>query len=444
MSCCFATASDAVQAQAADPTRHVNYVRGLVLDVDDFTQEFAYLAGRDQWLVRDMLGYGTLRGLQVTLADSGGLPDDELKWKVSVGRGTAADPCGRLVCVGGDQCGYVNKWLAQNGDAVAAWLNLNGGSHLALHLVLSYADFLTQTVPIPGEPCRSEDALKAPSRISDDFVLDFSLDAPKQIEEDALRNFAQWLRAIPVADGQASTKTPAEFATLVAAWQAGDTAPPADLTLAPADLAAYRRDALRIWATLLRPRVYGRSCGCATLTDEHEPRLLLATLQFDVEQPIGKAWRVKGTASVDESRRPVLVHSRLLAERPAAERGAAPAIMPAAIAGPQVRLVAAGKLKGDGTADGPVFGSLAVQAIGAGSITFGFDGYSPPAGQHQYIVKVLAVSTAADPAPVVRFLEFGPAGFVLRVNPGAKANTPKTDIAAHEFMLEVDEIRQAA
>ena len=33
-----------------DPFKHVNYSLGMVLGVDDFTQEFAYLSGRDQTL----------------------------------------------------------------------------------------------------------------------------------------------------------------------------------------------------------------------------------------------------------------------------------------------------------------------------------------------------------------------------------------------------------
>jgi len=31
----------------ADPSKHVNYTFGMLLGVDDFKQEFAYLSGRD-------------------------------------------------------------------------------------------------------------------------------------------------------------------------------------------------------------------------------------------------------------------------------------------------------------------------------------------------------------------------------------------------------------
>ena len=33
-------------AVAPDPSKHVNYTFGMLLGVDDFKQEFAYLAGR--------------------------------------------------------------------------------------------------------------------------------------------------------------------------------------------------------------------------------------------------------------------------------------------------------------------------------------------------------------------------------------------------------------
>ena len=55
----------------ADATRRVNYTLGMILSADDFEQEYAYLAGRDDWLARDALGYGTLSGLAVSLRNAG-------------------------------------------------------------------------------------------------------------------------------------------------------------------------------------------------------------------------------------------------------------------------------------------------------------------------------------------------------------------------------------
>ena len=61
------TSRVATPEATADPSKHVNYSFGMVLGVDDFTQEFAYHAGRDQWMMRDAVGYGTLSGLAVTV-----------------------------------------------------------------------------------------------------------------------------------------------------------------------------------------------------------------------------------------------------------------------------------------------------------------------------------------------------------------------------------------
>jgi len=49
------------------PAKHVNYTLGMILGVDDFVQEFAYLSSRDQSLARDVVGYGTVSGLRIAL-----------------------------------------------------------------------------------------------------------------------------------------------------------------------------------------------------------------------------------------------------------------------------------------------------------------------------------------------------------------------------------------
>ena len=51
MSCFSATVTTANVAEP-NPTKHVNYVQGMVLGVADFTQAHAYLSGRDQWMIR--------------------------------------------------------------------------------------------------------------------------------------------------------------------------------------------------------------------------------------------------------------------------------------------------------------------------------------------------------------------------------------------------------
>src|SRR5437867_657862 len=88
-----------------DPTKHVKYTLGMILGMDDFNQEYAYLSGRDQWMARDLIGYGTVCGLQVTKeADAKGL-------RVAVTEGVAVTPRGQLVRVPAPQCAYLNDWL---------------------------------------------------------------------------------------------------------------------------------------------------------------------------------------------------------------------------------------------------------------------------------------------------------------------------------------------
>jgi hypothetical protein len=112
---------------------------------------------------RDLLGYGTVRGLAVDIEGDEGKTSDSLqKWKVTVTGGAALDPCGRLICVPRAQCGYLNDWLKDHADAVRKKVTEEGS--LDLYLTLSYDDCPTDSVPIPGEPCRSDDELKAPSR----------------------------------------------------------------------------------------------------------------------------------------------------------------------------------------------------------------------------------------------------------------------------------------
>src|SRR5262249_2096973 len=127
------------------------------------------------------------------------------------------------------------------------------------------------SVPIPGEPCRSEDELKAPSRLMDDFLLELTFAPPVQTEEDALREFMRWLKDIPIVSG-ASTNLE-EFPAAGRTWHPvvaspplappAISSPPSDLHIDPFDADHYTGEALRIWVTELRPKWFGRACGCA-------------------------------------------------------------------------------------------------------------------------------------------------------------------------------------
>src|SRR5215207_1729202 len=108
---CFNKVSTVTEKINLDSTKHVNYTSGMILGVDDFTQEFAYLAGRDRWLARDALGYGTVSGLQVAVDKEGGT-----RPRVMILPCVALSPRGQLICVSTAQCAYLNEWLAANVD----------------------------------------------------------------------------------------------------------------------------------------------------------------------------------------------------------------------------------------------------------------------------------------------------------------------------------------
>ena len=106
---CFSSTTNTTTTSTPDPTKHVNYNVGMVLGVDDFTQEFAYLSGRDQWMARDLIGYGTVRGLKVaTEIDSVKGP------RVIVDPGVAVSPSGQMICVPTAQCAYLKDWVAEH------------------------------------------------------------------------------------------------------------------------------------------------------------------------------------------------------------------------------------------------------------------------------------------------------------------------------------------
>src|SRR5262249_52146591 len=131
-----------------DPHKYVNYTLGMLLGVDDFLQEHAYLSGSDHWLTRELLGYGTASGLHVSTDI-----DSQKGARVLVDPGVAVSPRGQLIRVTPSQCAYLNEWLAANQDK----LGKTPRKLLTVFVVLSYRACESDKVPISGEPCRSED-----------------------------------------------------------------------------------------------------------------------------------------------------------------------------------------------------------------------------------------------------------------------------------------------
>jgi hypothetical protein len=319
---------------STDPTRRVNYVNGMILGVDDFIQEATYLLGRDRWLAREAVGYGTLTGLDVTVAKiaPGGGAGEPGRWQVAVSPGVALTPTGHLVEVPRVQCALLDDWLIANRATVTPPA---GGAPLSIYVVLRYAECLTDDQPIPGEPCGTRDVYAKPSRITDDFALELALAAPDQVEEDAVRAFAAWLAAIPIG-GTHSEAGLAAFAERLRVFTVaqdpvpdgadvapvedwGTVPPPADLTLPATHVAEYLRAAFRVWVTEYRPALPGdpRPRGS---TGPAEENLLLARLAVTLKEAtdtFGNRVHVADPEvepAVDDTSRPLLAHLRMLEE----------------------------------------------------------------------------------------------------------------------------------
>lgn len=332
---CFTSHIATATATEPDPTKHVNYQLGMVLGVEDFVQEFAYLIGRNQWQARDLIGYGTARGLRVHFENDGAKGP-----RIVVDAGVAVSPRGQLVCVKTAQCASLNQWLAANATAVSDRIGSSVTGVVTLYVVLCYRDCPTDDVPIPGEPCRSEDALKAPSRLADDFHLELRFDPPMHREEDAVRDFVEWLRQIEISDSVTVSSPMDQFLQAIRdaaqPWLSPPASPlssppappdfmfgspPASLQIRPEDACEYLKSAFRLWVTELRPKWAGRWRGCAPdLTDQsqvaEEDCVMLARLDIPVLLQAPGAWVISDVnpVVVDERRRPFIVHLRLLQE----------------------------------------------------------------------------------------------------------------------------------
>ena len=325
---CFTTMTAVTAGADLDLTKHVNYTAGMILGVDDFTQEFAYLSGRNRWLARDAIGYGTISGLSVRVEKDGGKG-----WRVMIAPGVAISPRGQMICVSSAQCAYLNQWLAA-ADAEELNKYINGnissppissppvGDELTLYVVLCYRDCPTDNVPIPGEPCRNENELTAASRIKDDFSLELRFEPPKQAEEDAVRKFVAWLKEIEIVESEASTDLDDFTQAIRDEWLSPASppisSPPTVLQINQTDVCEYMRAAFRLWVTELRNFLSDRKTGCSiemTGGGKLEDCVLLAELKIPLIA-LSPNWQVSDTEDVSkiEENRPFLLHLRMLQE----------------------------------------------------------------------------------------------------------------------------------
>ncbi|MFM7100252.1 MAG: hypothetical protein ACKO3N_03675, partial [Verrucomicrobiota bacterium] len=209
------------------------------------------------------------------------------------------------------------------------------GRILRAYVTLGRAECPTDTVPVPGDPCRTDEDALAPSRILDGFRLELRLTPPAQHEEQAVRNLVQWLAGIPVGSGEGTSLEAfldALRTTLRPAPGPGSPprqapeplppSPPADLTLPAEALGRYLQAALRVWVTEIRPAWQARFGPCpgsgANGTSDSPPTsapdtcLLLATV--DLALSPGRTVATATDVLIHEEDRPLLGHLPLLRE----------------------------------------------------------------------------------------------------------------------------------
>ena len=442
------------QRTRSDPSKHVNFTYGMVLGVDDFVQEFSYLSGRDRRLARDLIGYGTVSGLKVAYETDYDGPARGPR--MSVLPGAAVTPSGQMVCVTSAQCAYLNEWLAAHRTEVDHRLT-SPPAPLELYLVLCYAECLMDERPVPGEPCRSDDDLLAPSRVRDDFLLELRFEPPDQREEDAVRKFVAWLRRVPIVDVPTGTIDPDDFVAAIRTSAAEgaelasppsppepedegvgpcppvehflESPPPSSLAIPLGERTEFLRAAMHLWVTELLPcwraalAACGHDCGDGMPPPADSECLLLARLEVPVVHDAVENRLVVGSQSVvvDERRRPFLVDLRVLQEwaltevhgEPAPSSPPLPSPGPGSPPSPpapatEPRVVAAGRFDEDGAVSGPPFfsfGGLTVtpRAGAPDVLDLDFDDWDPVA-PGDYIVSGTALTDLDARSHVVEVL----------------------------------------
>lgn len=329
MGCCTGSTFTPAPDAALDPLKRVNYTFGMVLGVDDFRQEHAYLAARDERALRETIGYGVITGLGVSAPKPASASEGQ---QVRVAPGLALMPDGHLVGVAAEQCANLQTWL----DAEKL-RDPTTATKTTVYVLLRFAESSDSPVPIPGEPCRDESELSADARIVDSFALDFSWTPPDASEDLALRAVVAWIRGIKIRTTVPASQTLATFQTQVeaglkeaitTAW--GDPhhptpampaaatpalptpsrvslpAPPTELQIPRADVAAHYEAAFEVWVRLLRSGFMAHHGPVPDAEPLAERALLLAA----VDAKAGGS----GTREVRMLGRPQLLHLRLLQE----------------------------------------------------------------------------------------------------------------------------------
>lgn len=307
-----------------DPSKRVNYSFGLVLGVDEFLQEQAYFLERHHRHARMLHGYGTVWGLKLGVSEAEPV-------EIRIAPGMAVTPSGHEICVPHVMCARLDDWLAARRDTLGDYIGT--GMPLMLCAVLCHKECSTDIVPLPGEPCRSDEDVMAPSRIADTFEIELRIvDAitsppgggaaggcpPSSVRSAGLRALSELVNRVHVSG--AATRY-ARLATIERAvrrlaevdpWTPGWTESRTDFYVRPADGRTTFNAIARVWATEVLPVLLQRDdtarCGpsgdrCVTLGMIELQVSVLGTVQGGV-----------GGVVIDEADRPILLSTETLQE----------------------------------------------------------------------------------------------------------------------------------
>lgn len=322
---------------AADPCRRVNYTLGMILGVDDFVQESVYHSSHREALARLAIGYGTLTGLDVKLEPSEEPGSTDTQARVT--KGSAIAPSGRIVNVDVEQCCSVSDWARLDKNRKLVLENPDGtqtvlpaletrpgspGSWARAWVTLAFSEAKLAEIPLPGDPCRTDDKLTAPSRVEDGFHLDISWRRPDQLEEDALRRYFEWVCRIPVEpDGTDLTESVlldairAEAKKGLPTTGAPTSVPDAWFQGIPDASLHYKgellRAVMRLWITEIRPLWF--AC-CPGDDPAGWDTLLLTGLWLPVAKVGSSDWTFDASRPVEleQTHRPTLLSLRALQE----------------------------------------------------------------------------------------------------------------------------------
>ncbi len=296
-----------------DPKKRLNYEFGMVLGVNDFRQEQEHHEWKHRLSNRFLEGSGTVCGLQITAGAVIDAGNNDIE--IRIAPGYAITPKGNWIVVEKDQCGKLNQWLQRQNNESSPSL---GAGTQRVYVTLCYDECFTELVPIAGQACASDEESSKPSRIQENFKIEFSWQAPKQDLEDNARAFGELMHRIEIQNAlsppiQDDSELLIELIrTLGLVTSPSLTSPPDDMPIVLMENTACAtiRQAMNVWVTEVCPRI-----------DKNEDCLLLAALDFSVDANgllivnlDAQNNLTPGTLTIDESERPVLLPNRLKQE----------------------------------------------------------------------------------------------------------------------------------